>query len=247
MAEILLAQMETTDIAELREQLASIVAVHSLEAEDITTARRMIGVAPAATAAVAARLRGDEDVVEEESDSSPDPASGDTAAHTAPLAGSRALIRYVADAIVSGDVRRAAQIASDALLHAFELTTGERVVLHCLHARALAELGRMHEAVRALADAEPLAVQSKRDQCTVLNVRSVVERLRGDHAASDRALQDAARLARELPLASRILTMGNILLQLRSADHPDTERHERAMQRLLHHHSLSAIRSDLRL
>jgi hypothetical protein len=78
-------------------------------------------------------------------------------------------------------------------------------------------------------------------------VRSVVERLRGDHAASDRALQDAARLARELPLASRILTMGNILLQLRSADHPDTERHERAMQRLLHHHSLSAIRSDLRL
>jgi hypothetical protein len=247
MAEILLAQMETTDITELRDQLASIVAVHSLEAEDVTTARRMIGVAPATTTAVAALLRNDADQSSDEVEATTTQATPNAQAGAGPTAGSRAIVRSVADAIVSGDTRRAAQIASDALLHTSTFTTSERVVLLCLHARALAELGHLHEAVRALSEAEPLAISSKRDQCTILNVRSVVERLRGDHVASERALHDAARLARELPTASRILTMGNILLQLRSTDHPDADRHERAMQRLLQHSSLGALRADLRL
>ena len=123
----------------------------------------------------------------------------------------------------------------------------ERIVLSCLIARADIDMGRLDDAQAALNTVSSLPDVQLVDVCLIRNVEGILSHARGDHGTALQQLRDAARLAENLPAQSRIMTLGNIVLHMRSQNDPSVGRYETLLRNLITAHGLPGLRADLDL
>jgi hypothetical protein len=256
-AEILSREYASTELDEVRQQIAGFIAAHSAEAEDTSTLERMLHVS-----ADSADLMGADEVsafirstlmtgttpvpAETTMPEAAAPQSADGAVDHAIRSTMQALLRSVADAIVRGSADAARRQSLAALADAgMTCTMSERALLHCLAARACIELEQWTDAETQLDAVDRLHELGQRERCTALNMRAALALRRGDHGMARTMLHEASRIASTLPANARIMTLGNIILTLRAAADPTVERYERAMRRLVSVRGWSGLRADL--
>lgn len=255
-AEILSREYASTELDEVRQQIAGFIAAHSAEAEDTSTMERMLHVsadsadhmgADDVSAYIRTTLLPQATVALPEE---PDAMSASTMAEgpqtDARVATMQALLRSIANAIVKGDAEQAwRQAASAAADVSLPCTTSERATLHGLAARACIERGQWNDAETHLDAVERMVDLGQRERCTIMNLRATLALRHGDLGTARALLHEAARMASALPANARILTLGNIILTLRAAADPTVERYERAMRRLVSARGWSGVRADL--
>lgn len=254
-AEILSREYANATLSEVRNQLAVFIAAHSVEAEDSATADRMLAVT--ATAAeemgapeVARWIRekygtSEPDVLTEvaSADGASDAsADGDKSVAATPSD----VVAEAAENLLAGDASGALRLVLARLNAAGVLSIHERVMLTCMAARANMEMDRSEDAEVLLRQLDALAL-SPADRCTILNVRAVGSMHNGNPTEARTHLREAATLSTSLPIASRILTLGNIVTALRAAQDPDTNRYERTLRKLVDASGWSRVRTDLQL
>ncbi|RPI68767.1 MAG: tetratricopeptide repeat protein [Ignavibacteriae bacterium] len=256
-AEILTKEFESSDLDEVRGQISTLIAAHSIEAEDTATASRMFAVAATAADVMGAsdtadRIRREHLHInldaEEVATLSVDgqqvidggSAGGGGSESFQELSG------RLAQLIVDGECSNA-RTEIEAALQQRTLTGSERSTLLCLVARAHLELHSFADAEHALRSAEQLPDLGKRDTCNILNMQAAILMKQGRTDEARKVLNEATRHSRQLPLAHRVLTLGNIYLLLRSVHDPLSERFARKLRELTLQNALSGIRSDLQL
>lgn len=254
--DILSREYANAQLAEVRHQLAVYIAAHSIEAEDTTTSERML----AETAQAADEIGAPEIarlIREKYITALPDSGIADNAESVessdeglSPVVAANAsasdVVADAAEALLSGDAKGALRKVHAQLNAASLLSLHERVMLTCMAARANIELGRREDADVLLRQLDVLSLSSA-DRCTVLNVRAVACVRSGNPEEARSLLREAASLSATLPVASRILTLGNIVTTLRAVQDPDTVRYERTLRKLVEAHGWARVRADLQL
>lgn len=252
--DILSREYANSALAQVRHQLAVYIAAHSIEAEDSVTAERML-----AETADAADEMGAPDVArlirEQYITSAPEAptpvasdaeSSGDTSTTSSESASPSDIVADAAERILSGDSKGALRMVLSRLNVAGTLTIHERVMLTCMAARANMEMGRREDAEVLLRQVEVLTL-SPADRCIMLNVRAVASVRNGNPEEARSYLREAASLSVTLPVASRILTLGNIVTTLRAVRDPDAARYERTLRKLVESQGWARVRADLQL
>lgn len=255
-SEILSREYASAELDEVRQHLSSFIAAHSMEADDADAVERMLHVS----------ANGADDMGANEISayirstllSDYTQASLQAAVHTASTvsdaevtAGTSAgtpvqtLIRAVADAIIGGDALTASTLASAAIASTPQLLASERITLLSLAARASIELSLWAEAEARIDEAERIADISQRDRCLLLNLRATLALRLNDAAHARALLYEASRIAAALPVNTRIVTLGNIILTLRQLGDTSVERYERSLRRLVSVRGWSGMRADL--
>lgn len=256
-AQILQREYTTTPHDELRAQLAVDIAAHSAEAEDTPMVERMLSVVAehahhAGTPEIASYItqmmmpavRGSVDTDEEEptTDRMQGEQVGEGTAQTFDH-----VVRTCTNALIQGRSAQARSTATDALASMIGLSRHERIVLSCLIARADIDLGRLDDAQATLNTVASLPDVQLIDVCLIRNVEGILSHARRDYATALEQLRDAARLAENLPAQSRIMTLGNIVLHMRSQNDPSVGRYETLLRNLITAHGLPGLRADLEL
>ncbi len=249
-AQILQREYAATPHEELRAQLAVDIAAHSVEAEDTQMVERMLGVvaehagssgtpelASYINTTMMPTIRGGIDI-----DDSSSTAVGEGTAQTFDH-----VVRTCTNALIQGRSAQARTTAADGLESMIGLSRHERVVLSCLIARADIDLGRLDDAQGVLNTVASLPDVQLVDVCLIRNVEGILSHARGDYATALQQLRDAARLAEGLPAQSRIMTVGNIVLHMRSQNDPSVGRYETLLRNLITAHGLPGLRADLDL
>lgn len=258
-AQILQHEYAATPLDELRAQLAVEIAAHSVEAEDTPMVERMLRVvAENATTSgvpelssyihhtVMPSIRGS--IVDDGPDGESIPEhSNATAVGEGTEQTFDHVVRTTTNALIQGRSAQARISASEALDSMIGLSRHERIVLSCLIARADIDLGRLDDAQAALNTVSSLPDVQLSDVCLIRNVEGILSHARGDHGTALEQLRDAARLAENLPAQSRIMTLGNIVVHLRSQNDPDVQRYETLLRNLITAHGLPGLRADLEL
>ncbi len=254
-AEILSREYANASLTEVRHQLAVFIAAHSVEAEDSATAERML-----AETADAADAMGAPEVArwirEKYGTSAPDDTSNETSAEgvddkiadgvqSVSLTPGDVLVE-AAESLLSGNANGALRLSIVCLQAPGVLSIHERVMLTCMAARANIEMNRREDAEVLLRQLDVLSLSSA-DRCTILNVRAVSSMHNRNPLEARAHLREAATLSTSLPVASRILTLGNIVTTLRAAQDPDTHRYERTLRKLVDASGWSRVRADLQL
>ncbi|MCX6140676.1 MAG: hypothetical protein NTX15_07615, partial [Candidatus Kapabacteria bacterium] len=257
-------EFEATQIDELRGQLAVHIAAHGAEAEDNTTVERMLTMA-----ALEAEMHGASDIasyinvevlpiyagalygsqVDEKAAGTGadlgDQSDVDTSARShQPLA---VVIRNISDAIIQGRSSEARTTAIRTLETHGGLSRHERILLTCLASRACINLGMLDDAESLMRPIVSLSDISPADQCYMKNVEGAVALARGNADAAAEHFHEAARLAEHLPANMRVMTLGNIIIHLRSADDKTVDRYENSVRRLASTHGWPGVRADLGL
>ncbi len=257
-AQILQREYAATPHEELRAQLAVDIAAHSAEAEDMPMVEQMLGIvaghaqgagtpelASFITTTLLPSVRGGEPDIEEEPSAeshTEGSAVGEGTAQTFDH-----VVRTATNALIQGRSAQARTTAADALESMIGLSRHERIVISCLIARADVDMGRLDDAQAVLNTVASLSDVQRSDVCLIRNVEGILSHARGDHATALKQLRDAARLAEHLPAQSRIMTLGNIVLHMRSQDDPDVGRYETLLRNLITAHGLPGLRADLEL
>jgi hypothetical protein len=157
------------------------------------------------------------------------------------------VVRTITNALIQGRSAQARSTASDALESMIGLSRHERIVISCLIARADIDLGRLDDAQTVLNTVSSLPDVQLSDVCLIRNIEGILSNARGDNATALQQLRDAARLAENLPTQSRIMTLGNIVLHMRSQQDPHVGRYETLLRNLIAAHGLPGLRADLQL
>ena len=258
-AQILQREYTATPHEELRAQLAVDIAAHSVEAEDTQMVERMLGVvaehagssgtpelASYINTTMMPTLRGavdiDDDGASATSESSAGTAVGEGTAQTFDH-----VVRTCTNALIQGRSAQARTTAVEALESMMGMSRHERIVLSCLIARADIDMGRLDDAQAVLNTVSSLPDVQLVDVCLIRNVEGILSHARGDHGTALQQLRDAARLAENLPAQSRIMTLGNIVLHMRSQNDPSVGRYETLLRNLITAHGLPGLRADLEL
>lgn len=261
-AEILSREYASTQIDELRGQLAAHIAAHGAEAEDNVMVERMLTVMadeaersgshdiasyihsevlpPYAGLMSSAAVKG-VDVKTGEDDAESDGSAYSTGQ---PLP---VVVREISDAIVQGRANEARTAAIRTLETHGGLSRHERVLLTCLAARACVDLGMLDDADTFMRSVASLSDVSPSDHCYMKNVEGAIELARGNSAAASTCFHEAARLAENLPVNVRVMTLGNIILHLRAANDRSVDRYEHTVRRLASVHGWPGVRADLGL
>lgn len=257
-AQILQREYTATPHEELRAQLAVDIAAHSAEAEDIHMVEQMLGVVaghaqdagtPELASFIATTLlpsvRGGEPDIEDE------PSAESHAEGFAVGEGTEQtfdhVVRTATNALIQGRSAQARATAAEALESMIGLSRHERIVISCLIARADIDMGRLDDAQAVLNTVASLSDVQRSDVCLIRNVEGILSHARGDHATALKQLRDAARLAEHLSAQSRIMTLSNIVLHMRSQNDPDVARYEALLRNLITAHGLPGLRADLEL
>ncbi len=258
-AQILQREYTATTHEELRAQLAVDIAAHCVEAEDPSMAERMLGVVavhasdtgtPELTAYINQTLvpsvRGTEVI---DDDDAPDESTRvqGTLVGEGNVQTFDHVVRTITNALIQGRSAQARSTASDALESMIGLSRHERIVISCLIARADIDLGRLDDAQTVLNTVSSLPDVQLSDVCLIRNIEGILSHARGDNATALQQLRDAARLAENLPTQSRIMTLGNIVLHMRSQQDPHVGRYETLLRNLIAAHGLPGLRADLQL
>ena len=259
-AEILSHEHDAATIDEVRHQLAAYIAAHSIESEDDELAHRMLTetahaadmIGATDTAAIirndyigglSALVLSEDDVAFATSGGSGEGTSDGTARGSDSI---EAIIRRTADDIIAGNAAQARERAVTAVSEQ-KLTAQEKITLLCLAARADIELDGLSDARARLDKAAAEPDIGLRDTCTILNLRAVVA-LRSDDTEQARSLlHEAAHYASRLSEATRILTLGNILLLQKHLGEKPSDRYTRIVGKALENRSWSGIKQDLGL
>lgn len=258
-AQILQREYANTPHEELRAQLAVEIAAHSAEAEDAPMVERMLSVVaehasvsgtPELSAyihqtlipSVSTTAFDDEDSGAESLDGTRGTAVGEGTAQTFDH-----VVRTVTNAVIQGRSAQARSTAAEALESMIGLSRHERIVLSCLIARADIDMGRLDDAQAVLNTVSSLPDVPLGDVCLIRNVEGILSHARHDYTTALQQLRDAARLAENLPAESRIMTLGNIVLHMRSQNDPTVARYETLLRNLITAHGLPGLRADLEL
>lgn len=257
-AQILQREYAATPLEELRVQLAVDIAAHSAEAEDMPMVERMLGVvadhastsgtpelASFITTTLLPSVRGGEPAIEEEPSAeshTEGSAVGEGTAQTFDH-----VVRTATNALIQGRSAQARATVAEALDSMIGLSRHERIVMSCLIARADIDMGRLDDAQAVLNTVASLTDVQRSDVCLIRNIEGILAHARGDHATALSQLRDAARLAEHLPAQSRIMTLGNIVLHMRSQHDPEVGRYEMLLRNLITAHGLPGLRADLEL
>lgn len=257
-AQILQREYAATPHEELRAQLAVDIAAHSAEAEDTQMVERMLGVvaehagvsgtpelASYITATLMPSVRGtvdDDDDASASNESSSGSAVGEGTAQTFDH-----VVRTSTNALIQGRSAQARTTAAEALESMIGMSRHERIVLSCLIARADIDMGRLDDAQAVLNTVSSLPDVQLVDVCLIRNVEGILSHARRDYATALQQLRDAARLAENLPAQSRIMTLGNIVLHMRTQNDPTVSRYESLLRNLIAAHGLPGLRADLEL
>jgi len=255
-SEVLSHEYAATELAEIRQQLAGVIAAHSMEADDADTVERMLHVSADGADAMGASdvshyirttLLADYTaashaaaIAQTSEDVSVDGAA--TIAAGTPI---RSVIRSIADAIVRGDAATARTLVTTALGQAQRLMAAERATLLILAARTYIKESRWTDAEGFLDEVERMPDLSDHDRCIMLNVRATIALRQQDAILARTILYEASRIAQTLPVSTRIVTLGNILLTLRAMGDASVVRYERSLRRLMHARGWSGMRTDL--
>ncbi|MBU3741610.1 MAG: hypothetical protein FGM24_04920 [Candidatus Kapabacteria bacterium] len=254
--EILSREYASAELDEVRQHLASFIAAHSMEADDTDTVERMLHVS-----AEGADDMGANDIstyirttllsdyaqasLQAAVPAASNVADAEVSAGTSAGTPVQTLIRAIADAIIGGDALTASTLATAAIASSPQLLASERVTLLSLAARASIELSLWAEAEARIDEAERIADISQRDRCLLLNLRATLALRQNDAAHARALLYEASRIAAALPVNTRIVTLGNIILTLRELGDTSVERYERSLRRLVSVRGWSGMRADL--
>ena len=263
-AEILSREYEATQIEELRGQLAVHVAAHSAEAGDNTSVERML-----ITAAVEADIHGASEIASyineeilpiyasaftgqsfDESgstigvDHNKDADEGKSLRTHQPIG---VVVREISDAIIQGRASDARVAAIRVLETHSGLSRHERVLLTCLASRACIELSMVEDAEALMRPISSLSDISPADHCVMKNVEGAIALARGNTELAAMHLHEAARLAEQLPVHVRVMTLGNIIVHLRAIGDLSVDRYENTVRRLASVHGWPGVRADLGL
>ena len=263
-AEILSREYEATQIEELRGQLAVHVAAHSAEAGDNTSVERML-----ITAAVEADIHGASEIASyineeilpiyasaftgqsfDESastigvDHNTDADEGKSLRTHQPIG---VVVREISDAIIQGRASDARVAAIRVLETHSGLSRHERVLLTCLASRACIELSMVEDAEALMRSISSLSDISPADHCVMKNVEGSIALARGNTELAAMHLHEAARLAEQLPVHVRVMTLGNIIVHLRAIGDLSVDRYENTVRRLASVHGWPGVRADLGL
>ncbi len=263
-AEILSREYEATQIEELRGQLAVHVAAHSAEAGDNTSVERML-----ITAAVEADIHGASEIASyineeilpiyasafigqsfDESgstigvDHNTDADEGKSLRTHQPIG---VVVREISDAIIQGRASDARVAAIRVLETHSGLSRHERVLLTCLASRACIELSMVEDAEALMRPISSLSDISPADHCVMKNVEGAIALARGNTELAAMHLHEAARLAEQLPVHVRVMTLGNIIVHLRAIGDLSVDRYENTVRRLASVHGWPGVRADLGL
>ncbi|HLP28581.1 MAG TPA: AAA family ATPase [Candidatus Didemnitutus sp.] len=260
-AEILSREYATTQLDELRGQLAAHIAAHGAEAEDNNMVERMLTVM-----ADEAERSGSHDIASYIHNEVLPPYSGlmgntqaeshvgvtdadidsDGSAYSTgqPLP---VVVREISDAIVQGRANEARTAAIRTLETHGGLSRHERVLLTCLAARACVDLGMLDDSDTFMRSISTLADISPSDHCYMKNVEGAIALARGNSADASACFHEAAHLAENLPVNIRVMTLGNIILHLRAANDRSVDRYEHTVRRLASVHGWPGVRADLGL
>ncbi|MBC8125382.1 MAG: AAA family ATPase [Candidatus Kapabacteria bacterium] len=263
-AEILSREYEATQIEELRGQLAVHVAAHSAEAGDNTAVERML-----VTAAVEAELHGAPEIASyinaeilplyagalfgQPSDDGNHTIGVEHSTETDDESSSRAhqpigvVVREISDAIIQGRASDARVIAIRVLETHSGLSRHERVLLTCLASRACIELSMLEDAEALMRPISTLSDISPSDHCLMKNIEGAIALARGNSDLAAAHLHEAARLAEQLPVHVRVMTLGNIIVHLRAIGDISVDRYENTVRRLASVHGWPGVRTDLGL
>lgn len=249
-AEILLREHDAATINEVRQQLAAVIAAHSLEVDDTVTATRMLqesydaclsnGSMETATVIQREYLQGLGVITTEEDQTQASLGQGSGGG----ILNMRDALRSAADALIDGRPEQCRTMAMQ-VLAAPQCTTDERTQAYCLAARALSEQGARTDADLLLNEAERMPDLGVKEHCYILNVRATVAMHGGDATSARAYLQDAAQYAQQVSASQRILTMGNMILLHQLEGEPVREDLQRKLETLLQHRSWSGFSRDL--
>ena len=259
-AEVLSKEHDSSEIDEVKHQIATLIAAHATEAEDDDMARIMLNEAAMSAEAIGATetaelIRNEflqplsidlqSESGELKAEGGGGNAEGGGSGEGLPTSSSD-LINAAVQQILSGDPEGARLRASKALSDK-DCTPRERLILHCLAARAEIELERFADAARQLDLADAITDAGVAERCIVLNVRSILAAQQQDLDLADTYLREAARMAGRLPTRERVLTLANIVVLGRNMPGDDHKRFETSLSKILEEHSLTALREDVGL
>ena len=255
-SEILSHTYAATELDEIRRQIAGFIAAHSMEAEDASTVERMLHVSAESAESMGASdvshyirttLLADYTEASQAAAAVMTSEAIDIDAVAAMAAGTplRSVIRSIADAIVRGDAATARTLVTAALAQAEGLMPAERATLLILAARTYVEESRWTDAEGFLDEVDRMSDLSDHDRCMMLNVRATIALRQQDAVLARTILYEASRIAQTLPVSTRIVTLGNILLTLRAMGDSSVVRYERSLRRLMQARGWSGMRTDL--
>jgi len=259
-AEILSREFSTTQIDELRRVLVVDIAAHGAEAEDNSTVERMLlhsanDADIAGSTDIAAYIRSeilpqystDLTAILGPTEPTTEESGFGGSSHVPMTIVGPAIIRSLADAIVSGRSSEARTTSLRILETHGNISRHERVTVTCLAARACVDLGMIDEAELLMRTIVSLADITPSDQCLMKNVEGIIAMARGNSTDASVALHEAAQLAEHLPVHIRVLTLGNIMIHLRASEDNSSSRYEQTLRRLASVHGWPGVRQDLGL
>lgn len=255
-ADILSREYSNTPIAELRNQLAADIAAHGAEAEDTHVVERMLTQSASNADSIGAPeissyIRNEllpqytsPDI--ELQDAGDEPLASSANSYDA-LPVLNNTVREISDLIVSGRAVEARSRALRLLETHPALSMHEQIVLTCLAARACTDREMYDDAAVLLRGLDSITNVSPSDQCLIMNAQAVLALFTDKAEEAARILFEAARLAEGLNVASKAMTLANIVIYMRNADVGHLDRYERSMIRLSSAHSWYGLRTDLGL